>query len=244
MYKADKTIHNLTELLESLKEDAKDIKTPIWFRGHANIDFKLIPGLFRGAKVPVETNLIEKFKQNATMLLNNSSGIKEIDWLFIMQHNGVPTRLLDWSESPLVALYFACATDKKKDGALNMLLPIELNKTASIKQNYIVSINDTAIEGRYSPEAYKSETTSEMFPVAIICPRNSARIQAQAGTFTIFHRDQTPIELIDGGNHVWRYRIPASSKDGILKELDLFGIDEFRLFPELPSLGSIIKRSI
>ncbi|AOM79194.1 FRG domain-containing protein [Pedobacter steynii] len=243
MHKADKTINNLTELLELLKEDSKDIKTPIWFRGHANIGYKLIPGLFRYSKAPVETNLIEKFKQNATMLLNNNH-IREIDWLFIMQHNGVPTRLLDWSESPLVALYFACSSDKKKDGALNMLLPIELNKKASIKQNYIVSINDTAIEQRYSPEAYKSETTSEMFPVAIICPRNSARIQAQAGTFTIFHRDKTPIEMIDGGKHVWRYKIPASSKDSILKELDLFGIDEFRLFPELPSLGSILKRNI
>jgi hypothetical protein len=143
-----------------------------------------------------------------------------------------------------VALYFACANDKRSVGTLNILLPIELNKTAAIKQNYIVSINDPAIQQRYSPEAFRSEDTSEMFPVAVICPRNTPRIQAQLGLFTIFHRDKTPIEKIDDGAHVWRYIIPINSKAPILKELELLGIDEFRLFPELPSLGTIIKKNM
>lgn len=243
MYKPDKQIKNLTELLKFLEADLENVRTPIWFRGHSKKEYKLVPSLFRYKKTPVETNLIEKFKQNATILLNDNNR-HDIDWLFIMQHNGVPTRLLDWTESPLVALYFSCSYDKKSDGALNILFPIELNKAASIKQNYIVSINDKAIQQRYSPETYKSEDSSEMLPVAIICPRNNQRIQAQYGTFTIFHKDKTPIEEIEGGRHVWRYIIPASAKENILKELDLLGIDEFRLFPELPSLGAIIKRNI
>lgn len=243
MLHKDRNINNVTELLKLLKSDLEDIKTPVWFRGHSKKDYKLVPGLYRYKKSPVESNLIEKFKQNATLLLNNHNR-QDIDWLFIMQHNGVPTRLLDWSESPLVALYFACASEKKSAGSLNVLIPVELNKVASIKQNYIVSINDSAIQQRYSPEAFRSEDTSEMLPVAIICPRNTPRIQAQSGTFTIFHKDKTPIEEINSGNHVWRYLIPAAEKDNILKELELLGIDEFRLFPELPYLGSIIKRNI
>lgn len=243
MLHPDKPINNVTELLTHLKNDLKDIKAPVWFRGHAKIDFELLPGLYRYKKNPVESNLIEKFKQNATLLLSDNNR-QDIDWLFIMQHNGVPTRLLDWSESPLVALYFACSTEKKSDGTLNILLPIELNKAASIKQNYIVSINDNAIKQRYSPEAFRSEDTSEMLPVAVICPRNTSRIQAQSGTFTIFHKDRTPIEKINSGHHVWRYTIPHKAKEIILKELELLGIDEFRLFPELPSLGSIIKKAI
>jgi hypothetical protein len=239
----DRNINNVTELLKLLKKDLKEIKTPIWFRGHSKKDYKLVPSLFRGKKTPIEFNLIEKFKQNATLLLNNVEH-KDIDWLFIMQHNGVPTRLLDWTESPLVALYFACSTEKKNAGILNMLMPIELNKVAAIKQNYIISINDSAIQQRYSPEAYRSEDTSEMLPVAIICPRNTPRIQAQLGNFTIFHKDKTPIEEIDNGKHIWRYVIPSKAKGNIIKELALLGIDEFRLFPELPSLGTIIKRGL
>jgi hypothetical protein len=243
MHLADKSINNLTDLLQHLKDDLKDVKGPVWFRGHAKKDYKLIPSLFRYKKVPIESNLIEKFKQNATLLLTDNKR-SDVDWLFIMQHNGVPTRLLDWTESPLVALYFACSSEKKSEGSLNLLLPIELNKAAAIKQNHIVSINDGAIQQRYSPEAYKSEDSSEMLPVAVICPRNTPRIQAQLGTFTIFHKDKTPIEEVEGGRHVWRYLISVKAKENILEELELFGIDEFRLFPELPSLGSIIKQAI
>jgi hypothetical protein len=239
----DKNITNVTDLLKHLKADTKDLKTPVWFRGHSKKDYTLLPSLFRYTKIPNETNLIEKFKQNATLLLNDNHR-EDINWLFIMQHNGVPTRLLDWSESPLVALYFACNSEKKSAGTLNVLLPIELNKLASIKQNHIVSINDSAIQQRYSPEAYRSESTSSMLPVAVICPRNTPRIQAQLGTFTIFHKDNTKIDEIGDKKHIWRYIIPASAKTNILKELDLLGIDEFRLFPELPSLGSIIKNNI
>jgi hypothetical protein len=243
MHYRDKNIKNVTDLLKYLKQDLKDLKTPVWFRGHSKKEFKLVPSLFRYSKVPIESNLIEKFKQNATLLLTDNKR-QDIDWLFIMQHNGVPTRLLDWSESPLVALYFACCSEKKHAGSLNVLMPVELNKAASIKQNYIVSINDSAIQQRYSPEAYRSEDTSSMFPVSVICPRNTQRIQAQQGTFTIFHKDKTPIESIDGGKHIWRYIISAPAKENIIRELELLGIDEFRLFPELPSLGSIIKRNI
>lgn len=239
----DRTVKNITELLRFLKSDLNSIKVPVWFRGHSKISYKLIPGFYRYKKNPLEENLIEKFKQNATLLLNGNTR-EDIDWLFIMQHNGVPTRLLDWTESPLVGLYFACFSEKKHNGALNILIPTELNQKAGIRQNYIVSINDNTVKKNYSPESFRSEHTSEMSPVAIICPRNTPRIQAQLGTFTIFHRNKTPIEEIEDGEFVWRYVIPSNSKAGILKELELLGIDEFKLFPELPSLGSIIKRGV
>lgn len=238
-----KAINSVSDLLKHLKSDTKNIKSPLWFRGHSKLEYKLLPSLFRYQTLPNESNLIEKFKQNATLLLN-PSGLIDYDWLFLMQHNGVPTRLLDWSESPLVALYFACVSEKKSNGVIYMLLPIELNKKASVNQRHIVSINDKAIADRYSPETYRSEDTSSMLPVAIICPRNNSRIQSQLGTFTIFHKDKTEIDKIGDGKHIWKYTIQANSKDKILKELELLGIDEFRLFPELPSLGSIIKKNI
>jgi len=108
---------------------------PIWFRGHSNETWKLIPSLQRLSDPPSEMNLIKKFTQNATMLLNPRPE-KYLDWLFIMRHHNVPTRLLDWSESPLIALYFVINENPEKDGALWMLLPGGLNKNLGIEPDY------------------------------------------------------------------------------------------------------------
>jgi len=57
----------------------------------------------------------------------------EWDWIFLMQHYRAPTRLLDWSESPLVALYFALVDklQEDSDGALWCMDPIALNRIAN-----------------------------------------------------------------------------------------------------------------
>lgn len=78
-----------------------------WFRGQANADWALHPGLARKpATLKHEAALMKRFRQNATTLVPHRPA-DEWEWLFLAQHYGLPTRLLDWSENPLVALYFA-----------------------------------------------------------------------------------------------------------------------------------------
>ena len=78
--------------------------------------------------------------------------------------------------------------------------------------------------------------------MAAIATRNNPRMQAQLGVFTISHRDKTPIEEIGNKKHVWKYHIPKTKKSIIQKELALLGITKFQLFPELASIGEIIKK--
>lgn len=170
------------------------------------------------------------------------------DWLFLMQHYGVPTRLLDWSESPLIALYFATEKDDKgKSSALWSLRPSELNKNAHInnqdEEGFIPSFEDEELKN-YSVESLSQNRRIQLLPLATIATRNNSRIQAQLGVFTIHHHDKTPIELVGDGSHATKYIIPSAAKERLIKELNLLGFNKFQLFPELASVGEIIKGGI
>lgn len=61
------------------------------------------------------------------------------------------------------------------------------------------------------------------------------------GTFTIHHNKKIPIEIVGDGTHVARYTIPHESREQIARELKLLGMTRFSLFPELASVGAILK---
>lgn len=239
----DKKIKSVSELIKKLKKDSAFYNGQIWYRGQSNKDYKLSPSFYRKSTDISEMTLIKKFKQNATLLINNNSNTN-FGWLFIMQHHGVPTRLLDWSESSLIALYFACSANDGKDAALWVLLPSELNKHSGIDPEETFDIPGLNELGNYSPEYYHGDRTNIMAPAAAITSRNTERMQAQQGTFTIFHKRKDPIESIGDKKHVWRYIIPSANKSDILEELKICGIDKFQLFPELSSIGETLKKEI
>ncbi len=169
----------------------------------------------------------------------------DFDWMFLMQHYGVPTRLLDWTESPLTALYFAVSdvATEANDAALWSLKPTELNKIAGIsvgEKNFILCFDDLELKS-YSVEVLNQNPRNKLTPLATIATRNNSRIQAQLGVFTIHHLDVRPIEDFCNSNEVVKYLIPQNCKEEIRKELKLLGISKFTLFPELSSIGEILK---
>lgn len=243
MRKPPKTLSSVADLLKYLKKDGSDYDGKIWFRGQSVSSWKLQPFFLRKEKSISEFTLITRFKQNASLLIQRSPS-NYFDWLFQMQHHGVPTRLLDWTESALIALYFAVERHDDEDGALWILLPTELNRNANIYSEesfYIPSFEDVILKN-YDPEIFYQDKVSQLFPIAAIATRNNPRMQAQLGVFTISHRDKTPIEEIGNKQHIWKYIIPKDKKEELKKELQILGITKFQLFPELSSIGEIINK--
>lgn len=244
--KKPKKVESISKLIDCLKNDIKE--ELVWFRGHADCKWELLPHLARDKKwLDAECDLIAKFKQNSALLLSPLPK-EDWEWLTIMQHHGVPTRLLDWTESPLTALYFAVEEKaySNVDGALWVLYPTHLNKLGSIEpdyENYIPTFEDDSLTP-YTPKVISAETTSRMNPIAVIGPRNTERMQAQLGVFTVIHRVPTPIEKVGDGKHVIKYIIPKEKKKHLLEELSFLKIGKFQLFPELQSMGDILKENL
>jgi hypothetical protein len=240
----DEEVVSTGGLVDCLKKHLHNYDGPVWFRGQSMADWPLIPKLLRASTIPSEAFLINKFKQNATLLLTQRPK-NDFEWLFLMQHYSMPTRLLDWTESPLVALYFTVTENETSNGALWMLLPAVLNEKSNYRPDYtyeVPSFEDEHLQN-YLPETIAREHRSRLLPMAAIAPRNSSRMQVQQGVFTISHRENTPLENVGAPgaarDHVWRYIIPAALKNSLQRELRILGFSKFQLFPELDSLSSL-----
>ncbi len=245
----EKSISSVSDLLGALSDDVGSYQGTLWFRGQQNFDWSLTPGYFRLKTPPPETTLLKRFRQSAAFLLSKDPSAS-FEWLFLMQHYGIPTRLLDWSESPLVALYFLTedTNTTTQDAALWVLKPSELNKSARIndaaEEFFIPSFEDEELS-KYTIEAISTgPQRTQLLPIATIATRNNARIQAQLGAFTIHHLDRTPIESIGNKEHSIKYRVPRSSITNLRKELLLLGYSKFTIFPELSSIGDNIRSSL
>lgn len=229
---------------------------PFWFRGCTDKDYKLVPSIGRPPyTVEREKALLDAFKQNAIQFLRQRPA-SEWEWLFWARHHDLPTRLLDWTESPLVGLYFAThslddvAKNDDKDGVLWFLLPTVLNSCAHIirpeRELPIFEEGDEDL-GNYLPASVAASLKGDvsMKPVAGIAVRNSERMQAQHSVFTVTHREQTPIEDVadsDGKRrHIGRYVVPSNAKERIREELTALRITRLSIFPELDNVAKLAR---
>ena len=108
------SISSIQDLLDALDKMCGDPEYTYLYRGHSRKTYKLIPGLFRpGAPANKEYVLCQKIYREHPYEFENYSRLQK---LIKMQHYGVPTRLLDFSMNPLIALYFAVTDNIQDDG--------------------------------------------------------------------------------------------------------------------------------
>jgi hypothetical protein len=213
---------------------------PCWYRGHADVSWQLTPSLARKREwIEHEVLLLKRFKQNAIPRLLTAPA-SEWEWLFLAQHHGLPTRLLDWSENPLIALYFACESDRDTDGRFWILRPNELNEKSNPGSPGILLFGQDEFLDSYLPESAKSPIPTQP-PVAAVATRSFGRIIAQSGTFTICHRSFDPLENVHSGNLLDSYVIPLARKAFIREQLKAIGINAMTVYPDLTHLAEYVR---
>lgn len=236
---APPTITSITDLLNALRERPSD--DIVWFRGHTDAGWNLLPSIARPPRsINAELTVFKRFQQNAYSFLTFPPS-SEWEWLFLMQHYGSPTRLLDWTESPLIGLYFAVQDqESEQDGCIWALSPIKLNEIARLKPSHPLDIplfgQEDELNNYLPSHVHLTPGMQSNTPAAAIAPRQFEGVVAQMGSFTITHKDQTPLQVLHG-DHLAQYLIPAASKESLREELRYLRITALTVFPELGNVA-------
>ena len=229
-------------------------KLPLsWFRGHCKCWCNLTPTVFRPKPRSErggyrEYYLTERFRLRAASIESNLPAWDDhLRWLLLMQHHGLPTRLLDWTESILAALYFAVRDSVREAGEIWCIRPDALNN----QSGYYLCSGAQPIVQHLAAQAFTSNPT--LFfdgaiankPMAFLPPINFRRMSAQSSRFTIHPEpDGKTIEaLLSNTNRpeITRYVVPADCKTSLSRDLTALEITEETLFCTLDALSTTIK---
>lgn len=235
-----------------------------WFRGHQRAEWELVPkiyrkefGSFTRISYKVEPEAREEFAVRGGLMSSFKPAEESAnwDWYFLMQHFKAPTRLLDWTEGSLIALYFAVKDNPGYyDATVWMLDPYELNEPSfrpSIQGNNVYAPNSSVTPiglkqelKRWLPDLNRGLDKLPANPIAIYPAQTHQRMSAQRSCFTIHGRNINGLKKYeDGDKHILeKIVIPGESVLKIKGELKRCGMDEATIFPDLEGLGECVSR--
>ncbi len=254
---AGQRAENWLDLLDLLfagswNQDLQRFRTPFAFRGQAVPHDELSSGLLRLAAgrdaAQLEQHLLRNFRKYAY----GQVGERSIwHWLALAQHRGLPTRLIDWTYSPFVALHFATADLRRmdEDGSVWMVNFVEANRGLPVSIRRLLSRekSDTAtveMLEAFATLADFDRLARRPFVLFMEPPSLDPRITNQFALFSLMPDPATCLHTwIAGAPHLARrIIIPARLKWEIRDKLDQLNINERVLFPGLDGLTRWLTR--
>lgn len=209
--------------IEFLKWVDNTVESTPYFRGHQDKQHtdKMLPSIGREEAgkyhAVTEDKLFKAFKREARMI-EPGVDFTDADWLAVAQHHGLPTRLMDWSINPLVAMFFAVSDGNESKDAEIVAVDFD--------EKYFQES-----DANFDPFGFKQD-------VCILHPpHRAARITSQKGVFTI-HRDPTkPFTLNDTiVSEKNRFVVPKGFKAAFRRRIYTLGYDHFSIGRDLDGL--------
>lgn len=225
-------------------------KSNLWFRGHAKTDWELKPKVERddfcriakeaeSSPISYEMSILNQFRTQGCHLIPEE--MSNTDIYFLSQHNGLPTRLLDWSTNPLAALFFAVTNYTNKIGSIYAFY--SRGEIVNYEENDIVYQNDKSVT-KFINSIFERDwgirSEHNKYPLRVIPNSQSGRMLQQGARFTLHYPDGLPLEN-QLEKIIFKYTIPSECKTIILKDLRTLGVHWASLFPDLEHLIKELK---
>lgn len=194
--------------------------------------------------------MLARFRQEAAVA-GLQYAFDDWGWTTFAQHHALPTRLLDWSQSPLVALFFACEQGgigsdiaPEPDGEFFLIHPNDLNEEAGDDDGghpRLLSDADSKLRD-YLPGR---DAENKWKPRAVIAPLVFDRIRFQTGTFTVTQLPPATAdpEPLRKARSLQSFTVPGAKKPALRQQLDVLGFNEVAIYRDLDRIARRIKSS-
>lgn len=205
-----------------------------WFHERHSLDDRLISEFEK-----YENDLFESFKRQARLLTPNMQN--DWEWLALARHYGLPTRLLDWSKNPIVALYFAVSGNEEElkrlsyiNSSLNEPIRVYACEFGSLKEG-----TESIIDLNTAKPPLEHDDSAK---IRFIPPIIDTRMAAQQSVFTIQTKPFEPI--IDRSQYkIKEFSIDPEERIQLRKDLHRIGINQATLFTDLSGLAEHLRWS-